>query len=728
VTASRGGGADAEARSEAYVRRVTSAPPLPSGRQAFRPEVQALRAVAVAGVVLFHLWPHAVPGGYAGVDVFFVISGFLITQQLADEALRTGQVRLLAFWGRRIRRILPAALTVLLACVALVELVLPRVVWGDDLPDIRAAAAYFVNWQLGLRSVDYLAADSAPSLVQHYWSLSVEEQFYLVWPLLVLVAVVVARRVAGARLRAWIVLVLVAATVASFVTSVVWTAADPALAFFATPTRAWEFGAGGLVAVLLPRIRRLLDGPGRAALTSWLGIAAVLASYAVLGAHSQFPGAVALLPVAGAVLFLAAELADGNRWSPARASGGAVVQWLGDNSYSIYLWHWPLLLAAPWVVHHDTGTLDKLTVLTATLLLAAATKVLVEDPVRTGALWRSRQWLTYLAGTAGVGALVVVASALTVSARHEVVREQAQQQAVARAQISRIEHHPHVRSCFGAAAMLPVNACPHPFARPPHLDTAAAAADGRTDPCLQDYDAATPALCVLGRKHHPTRTVALVGNSHAWRLVPALEPYAKRHGWKLVVASRINCLGLVTTPVGSGGASPNCLAWDAAVQRDFLAMHLDAVVFASYRYSAEFTDGAGATPAQDAATAREVEAFWRALRARGTQPIVVQDVPGMRPRLDPQCIAQSRAHDDPCAVPAGEVVRPNLLTRLAHADPTLADYVPIDQYFCDARRCHALIGGVVVYFDDHHITTTFARSLGPYLGAAVARDLPPPPR
>src|SRR5947209_3787492 len=175
-------------------------------RKAFRPEVQALRAFAVSAVVAFHLWPWALPGGFVGVDVFFVISGFLITGQLTEELAQAGRVRLATFWARRVRRILPAALTVLAASLGLLLLLMPQVTWAENLTEIRAAAAYVENWVLGAHAVDYLAAANSPSLVQHYWSLSVEEQFYLAWPLLLIAAA------GSARLVKWQVRTAVVAT------------------------------------------------------------------------------------------------------------------------------------------------------------------------------------------------------------------------------------------------------------------------------------------------------------------------------------------------------------------------------------------------------------------------------------------------------------------------------------------------------------------------------------
>ncbi len=168
-------------------------PAPPRRRTEVRPEIQALRAIAVATVVIFHLRPKLLTGGYIGVDVFFAISGFLITSHLLREVDRTGAVGLAGFWARRARRILPAALLVLMV-VALVTIIsTPLTYWTQYFEEIRASTLYVENWWLAHQAINYLAADQAPSPVQHFWSLSAEEQFYLVWPMLILFAAVVAR-------------------------------------------------------------------------------------------------------------------------------------------------------------------------------------------------------------------------------------------------------------------------------------------------------------------------------------------------------------------------------------------------------------------------------------------------------------------------------------------------------------------------------------------------------
>ncbi len=232
-----------------------------------RPEIQALRGVAVLLVVVFHLWPGAAPGGFVGVDVFFVISGFLITGQLLRDVERTGRVSLTRFWARRVRRILPAALVVLAACALLTKAYVPQTRWGESFAEIAASALYVENWHLAEAAVDYQAAGDAPSPVRHFWSLSVEEQFYLVWPVLIVLALVAGRR--------WIGPALGAVTVISFAWSLHATATDPSAAYFVTPARAWEFGAGALLAVAAPISGR--STAVRAAL-GWAGGAAILSA------------------------------------------------------------------------------------------------------------------------------------------------------------------------------------------------------------------------------------------------------------------------------------------------------------------------------------------------------------------------------------------------------------------------------------------------------------------
>ncbi|HEV6955624.1 MAG TPA: acyltransferase, partial [Promicromonospora sp.] len=208
----------------------------------FRPDIEGLRAVAIGLVLLYHGGLDQLTGGFVGVDVFFVISGFLITGLLIRELEKSGRISLPRFYARRAKRLLPATALVLVVTAVLTWLTVSVIEWRTFGLDIVSAAAYVVNWRLAARSVDYLAEDVGVSPVQHFWSLAVEEQFYIVWPLLLVVIAWWVRRRATARLRAVMTAGILLIAVPSFAYSIYLTQANPSAAFFVTPTRLWEMG------------------------------------------------------------------------------------------------------------------------------------------------------------------------------------------------------------------------------------------------------------------------------------------------------------------------------------------------------------------------------------------------------------------------------------------------------------------------------------------------------
>jgi len=346
--------------------------------RSFLPEIQVLRAVAVTLVVLYHYWPDTLTGGYVGVDAFFVISGYLITSHLLREVDRTGILRLWAFYARRARRLLPASIFVLLFVALGTFLLLPSDLWSSTAHELAASGFYVQNLWLASKAVTYSASNDVASPVTHYWSLSAEEQFYLVWPALIILAYVVARRWLRGRTTTTVGFTLLAVTAGSFVFSVWATAAHGAAAYFITPTRAWEFGTGALVVLLM---RRWVPPLGVAVLLRWLGLAGLLAAAWLFTGATAFPGYAAALPVAAT----AAVIVAGD-------TGGAdpsyvlfrlrPVQWLGDASYSIYLWHWPLLMFAPYVLRHSLTTPELLVLILLCLVISGLSRRFAEDATR----------------------------------------------------------------------------------------------------------------------------------------------------------------------------------------------------------------------------------------------------------------------------------------------------------------------------------------------------------
>jgi len=679
---------------------------------AFRADIQGLRALAVALVVVFHLWPGALPGGYVGVDVFFVISGFLITGHLVGELERTGTVSLSRFWARRIRRLLPAAFLVLAASAVLAFAALPRTLLPQNLGEIGAAAAYVLNWRLAADAVDYLAAENSASLVQHYWSLSVEEQFYLVWPLLVLAAAWVAARTARISRTRAVTLLMTAVVVSSLAASVAMTAASPALAYFVTPTRAWEFAVGGLVALLPATISRR-GGAAARRIVGWVAVAAITGSAVLFDAATPFPGWAAAVPVAGAAVLLALG-DDEHPWAPQAVARLGPVQYLGDTSYAIYLWHWPLIVAAPFVLGHGIGPLSGAALLVLTIALAAATKALVEDPVRrlSGPLRRRTPAFAFMA--AGIAAFVAVAPA-----------QAAVQQTQTTALAARVEALvADADSCFGAAAI--IRDCADAYAVTDTVDPVVAATDQwdyaaapEGFACTEEHYLATPPrVGIHCRIEGPGPRIALVGDSHAFHLWDAFAESARREGWDVTLYVQSSCSGFEnaatyarTRSVDAKRVMSTCPRWADGVWKELERTAPDLVLFSSRAAGrnirvADVVDVLG--PLQD----------------RVPRIAVIDDTPGMPPGTrGPACVEASSARIDPCASDKPDRADPVDAAARALDLPIIS----FDEILCrGGERCHAVIGGTVVYADRLHLTRTFARTLAPYLATRVERILARP--
>ncbi|NNC12920.1 acyltransferase [Planctomonas sp. JC2975] len=354
-----------------------------------RPEIQALRALAVVGTITFHTWPGYIPGGDAGVDVFFVVSGFLITGMLVREVDRTGGISFRRFYGRRIRRLLPAAYVVIAFSAVMTLTFVPRIQWGYFFHEMLAAALGVENWSelANSQSTDAVLRHLPPTPVLHYWSLGVEEQFYLVWPALILLIVWLVRRSRrrGSGFRTQLRWVFGVVAVASFIDCVLATSANVNLGYFATNARAWELAVGGLLA-LTPGLGRL---PMRARiLFGWAGLLAILGTYFFTWDQQHFPGWYALFPVLGAVAVIAAGTPQ-SAWSPSYLAQWAPIQAFGDASYSIYLWHWPIIFLFPFVSGSPTPWWGVLLLIALGIGVGFVSKRWIEDPLRSGA--RSRE-------------------------------------------------------------------------------------------------------------------------------------------------------------------------------------------------------------------------------------------------------------------------------------------------------------------------------------------------
>ena len=700
-----------------------------TSRKGFRPDIVGLRAVAVIAVVLYHAGIPGFGGGFIGVDVFFVISGFLITGLLWREVATTNTVALGRFYGARARRLLPAAATVGIATALVVAVVLPPLQARSVFLDGIACALYAGNYRFAMHGTDYLASDLPPSPFQHYWSLGVEEQFYLVWPVLIIgTAWLVHRLRAGAAARATpyaVVLVLVAA--ASLAAAVLWTRTSPAWAFFSLPTRAWELAAGGLVALSIHQWRRLPLLP--ATIVGWGGLALIVLTCTQLGPRTPYPGTAALLPVLGTALVIGAGPVTGGLGA-GRVLCRPAMRAIGRVSYSWYLWHWPVLLLMPPLLGEPAGLPARLSATAVSGGLAVITLHLVENPGRFAAALRrsAKASLTVAAAASAAAACacMLLLNVVPVPVGHGAAAPRANIVAVPPTTIApamspeeaAVQHaFAQARDAVAASAGLravPSNLDP-PLAKAP-ADKAAVFVNG----CVRSWREIGQGECATGDIASPT-TVALVGDSHAAMWNPAFQHLAEQRHWRLETLAKVTCplQDLHITSPYLGREYTECEQWRAQIVNRLKAEHPRLVVLdMSRRYGADFgftsydpawIDTLGRTVAQ--------------LRSIGAAVLVLGPVPDPGSSV-PTCLS-GHVDDATACAPARPVAVDDGGVSAERAATTAGGghYADLTDLFCTADRCPVIVGNTLVFRDDNHVTTEYAQLLTPVFGALADRAL-----
>jgi peptidoglycan/LPS O-acetylase OafA/YrhL len=681
-----------------------------------RPEIQALRALAVTLVVVYHLWPDRLPGGYVGVDVFFAISGFLITSHLFGQVERTGSIALGRFYSRRIRRLLPASLLVLLFIGVVTLAFVPVRLWTTIGSNLLASALYVENWSLVANAVDYLGASSTTIPTQHFWSLAVEEQFYLLLPVvLIAAAFVFARRHPALRARA-VVGTIAVIGIASLVYSIWATGFDQASAYFNTFTRFWEFALGGIAAVVLPRIP---IRPFASVLLAWGGVVAIVATSLLFRDSSPFPGWIAALPV----LATLAIIAGGDQ----RRTGSLSplfrlrpVQFVGDISYSIYLWHWPLIVLVPIVFEHRITTPIRLGIIVATLALAWLSKKFVEDPLRADRLRPEgtvprRFPVARIFVSALAAMLVVSAAGVVVLAIGQSRVDAAERTLSALPDVSTF-------ACFGASA-LPETSCHDSNGLgsavypPPIIARNATGSEG----CQQNALDTTLLSCAYGSKSPTALRVALSGDSHAGEWLEGLRGVAAAKGWHLDTYLRSGC-GLSSSPSPGIGADARCRTWNASVLAALKHGHYDLVIVST---RSSLVGGSAMSAANQATVAGSMSRAWTQLTTAGIRVIAIRDTPeplGAGVADVPSCVADAKSPETTCSVAK---------SRALIADPQVAavaetpgtQLIDMTRYFCPGATCPPIIGNVLVYADGHHITGLYSETLAGDLGKELTAAL-----
>ena len=681
---------------------ILSAGPLTGHRLrsvSHRRDIEGLRAVAVLLVVLYHSGVSVLGGGYVGVDVFFVISGFLITSLLLREATTTGSISITGFYARRFLRLLPAAALVTAATV------LAAIKW---LPPLRApqialdglfATVYGLNYRLAAVGTEYLNADAAPSPLQHFWSLAVEEQFYVVWPLLLLGAFALRR-------RRGVAVVLAAVVAVSFVVSVWQTRADSTWAYFGLHTRAWELGAGALIAVLGLRLKERVASAFTAA-----GLGGIALSAVLFTADTRFPGYAALLPVLGAAAVLL-----GGTTAPSGLLSETPLQVIGRLSYSWYLWHWPFLMIGPYALGVAPGLAVNLALAGGALVAAAITYVLVENPMRHLRALRAKPWRTV---GCGLAVTVLTAAGYLALGTGDAARPSLQTDYVA----------PEPAGVTARMLATGVATPSVPANLTPSLEKAAddepriyadKCSGGFTDPEIKKP-------CAYGDVASG-ETVVLFGDSHAAHWFPAMEQVARDQHWRLVMVTKSACSAASVRIFQATLNRPydECVAWRESVW-DYLASLKPAmVVMSSAAAGGTLVDDSGAKVTDTGYADSVWVQGWRRTADRlamtGARLFLIEDTP-YQAGDTVECLSVHTTDPRSCVVSAGAALpeparRRAIAAALRDQDVTVVDPLP---WFCTADRCPVIVGNVLVYRDASHITATYSRMLAPLLRSALGR-------
>jgi peptidoglycan/LPS O-acetylase OafA/YrhL len=645
------------------------------GHGGYRADIEGLRGVAVVLVVLFHAGVWGMGGGFTGVDVFFVLSGYLITGLLVREVERNGTVGFVQFYARRTRRLLPAAVLVLGFTLLAGAFVFSPVEQGRYLKSALATSVYLSNVQFMRQSSQYFATDMTTDPFLHTWSLAVEEQFYLVWPALILLGF------GAARSRRRLTRVIAGVCLLTLAGCIWLTWLRKPWAFFGSPPRAWEFGLGAL-ASMLPATR-LRAQAGISRWLGWLGLAVTVAAAMALSGERLFPGAWALFPVLGTVgVLLAGVGAPGT--GVGRLLGTSPLQWVGRHSYSWYLWHWPVLVGAG-VLWPAIGVSGKLAAAMLALGAAALSYAFVENRIRFHPYLVARPALSL--GLAGVLSLTAVGFAL--GGRHYA---------------NRLRKSPTQKA--------------YVFAEWDHSDLYKAK-------CVTRLDTAVPKVCVFGDSLSPV-TVVLMGDSHAAHWFAAMQRIAGEQGWKLVSMVKAGC-PTARVPVIDpriGRESETCASWRQASLRRIEALHPTAVILANSLGPVKRPGAGGSSRISYTQWEEGNRQTLGTLDSAGVRTILLRDSP--RPGFDvPVCLSRAAYRDlplDGChlsrdfAVDSGSFAAEQRAARgLSHV--SLVDFTDL---ICDATDCPVLRDGMVVYSDDNHLTATYARSLAPAMTSRLA--------
>ena len=688
-----------------------------------RADIEGLRAIAVLAVLLFHAGVPGLAGGYVGVDVFFVVSGFLITSLLVTEKESNGSISLSSFYARRVRRLLPVAAVVAISTLVASWIWLEPLRLRSVANDVLAVATFSSNFVFASRGADYLQSTLPPSPLQHYWSLAVEEQFYFVWPLLIAFLCIGASTSSRVNVRVRIGLLSAVVAVVSFVLCMRMMESSQPWAFFSPHTRAFELAIGALVAVIPMVTFKWYQS--LAAIAAWCGLVGIVATVVLFDETTRFPGPWALAPV----LATAVVLRGGNAtpWAPVALLQLSPFQWLGSRSYSAYLWHWPILIIVAAAFNRELSVTDGLVCIAIALGLSEFSFRFIENPIRHNISLRG------LRAAALATAIIAVVAGAGVIARNNPPAIAVGPDATAPIVVSDTT----IPAGVTATTTTLVPMAPDLPSRGKPVSAIVAAASmtglpGNLTPGLQSaisdmpivyknnchagFSALRPKKCVFGDETSSV-VIGLYGDSHAAQWFPAFEKVAIKRKWKLITYTKRGCPPAEIPTYSSvlGKVYKECPPWRRNVLDQMVAdgvqvvfvAHFERLLSASTRkpmWQKEWREGLQGTVTE--------------IESRGMKPVLMQDTP--YPGQDiPTCLSRSYTNIQQCSPSVRVAYRDDMNEMLVDFDRAGQQVLWVKEWFCITTLCPTVVGNVLVYRDDNHMTVTFASLIAPLLDAAT---------
>lgn len=642
-------------------------------KKQYRPEIEGLRLIAALLVAIYHIWMMRVSGG---VDVFFVVSGFLITTSLLSKYARDGYIKFFSFIAGLLKRLLPQAITVLIFVTVASYFILPEVRHVDTIKEIFASLFYYENWQLAITGTDYLDQNNAKSPVQHFWAMSIQGQFYLIWFLIISATIIIYNKTKFEMKNVLLAILLILFAV-SLSYSVYLTEVNQPWAYFDTRTRVWEFAVGGILMIFifkvkLPAILSIIMG--------WLGLIGLTLTGFIMDVGASFPSYIALWPVTAAVLVMLAGQ-NPTSFGVEKFLGSKPMIYLGGLSYGLYLWHWPIL-SFYYVIFGttDVGVVHGIIIILMSLLLSFLTTNFIEKPINGFIKYRKLTLRSFSPIIGMAVLLVVIASGWLAYSQFK---------SSYALSFAGDEDYPGVMANTDAVNE-PELQDPIPGLEAIKNDKAEPYEDG----CHVSPGVSEVKICEYGETGDYDYTVALVGGSKSTHWLPSLQSFAEEESIRILNVTKSGCRFTLDEV-----AAEDCMKWNENVVDEISKEQPDMIVTL-----ADNADKPESVPEGFLEQFEKAEEYGIPVMAIRDTPYFPEDVS--------ECLSVNGLDTDKCNVDRDETYpKPSAWEKLDNP-PSNVHYVDYTDYICNEEECPVVIGNVIAYLDSSHMSATFSATFG----------------